>query len=202
MLEIRCPVSTECLRKFYFQAMERRLSNADRAVLVSTMPGFLSIGEDCGCNNLQLVDCHGTNCFGHCAGEACSTHFATGMVVINVLQQTLWQPVWSLTYQACYGMRDLFFLKTALLKSFRLSSFVGGRGPVRFDSEDGKYRYYNLAKNGHHFSEDQPTRDHEGDDFTAFHGRERIVLCEDESVERGWCQYQGGLLVSKDLIDS
>ncbi len=191
-LGIKCPVSITALRAFYLQAMIQRLDHAVSAVVVPTMPGYMSIREDCGSNDLLLVDCFCGNHFGH---------FASGTVTISVQQQALWQPVWALNYVGHHELEVLPFLKTALLDVYDRGLFIGGRGPVALTDVDGPFCYSNHAENGH-IGEVEPSQgSHRGCDFAAFHGFEQIRNLGGKEEIRGRCQYHGGLLVPKDAID-
>ena len=192
-MSIKCPVSVTALRAFFLQAMPLRLGNAASATAVPGMPGYMSIRESGGTDNLLLlVDSFCTNCFGlHCSG----------VVTINVLHQLRLVPVWAMNYIGQYDLEVLPFLKEALLRVYDHSLFVGGRGPVALSDGDGRFCYSNHAENGHVGEVDPSQGSHSGCDFTAFHGFEQIRNLGGKEEIRGRCQYHGGLLVPKDAID-
>ena len=102
--------------------------------------------------------------------------FSSGMTVIYYGRN----PVWSMSYQGWYDKKDIPFLKEALLENYRNGVFVGGRGPERFEAEDGRL-YIN-----------QP----QGKGLKEFSGKEQIMGRTGEILGEHF--YQGGLLIEHE----
>ena len=84
------------------------------------------------------------------------------------------KPIWQMTYEGHYPKEVTAFLKEALSTAYLLNEFCGGRGPFRY--KVGNMEYRNSAENG---------------SFEKFHGRESIIVGENEV---GHCTFSGGII--------
>jgi hypothetical protein len=84
------------------------------------------------------------------------------------------KPIWQMTYEGHYPKEVLPFLKEVLSATYLLSEFWGGRGPFRYRL--GNMEYRNSAENG---------------SFEKFHGREQIIVGENEV---GHVTFSGGII--------
>ncbi len=99
--------------------------------------------------------------------------------------------VWTMHYGGQYPKECIQFLKEALLASYKVRVFNGGRGPLHYNAiynehtkhlmEHKKYRYVNNIL--------------PGSDFTSFAGKEYICShFQEDEVMFGWHYYFGGLV--------
>ena len=87
--------------------------------------------------------------------------------------------VWWMTYDGSYPSEVIPFLKQAKLKAYTEMSFVGGRGPECFVSDD-PYQYINSMMWG---------------DIKAFHGDDQVWRkCPGDDELLGTCRYRGRIL--------